>query len=49
LRIKYPLIGAIFVTISYDYMMHFYTNVPQGHWFQTSHANLLFINFSSLS
>lgn len=31
MRIKYPLIAAVFVTIGYDYMIHFYSDVPQGH------------------
>jgi len=31
MKIKYPLVAAVFATVTYDYVMHFYTDAPQGH------------------
>jgi hypothetical protein len=31
LRIKYPLMAAIMVTVAYDYGYYMYADVPQGH------------------
>jgi hypothetical protein len=45
MKIKYPLVAAIFVTLGYDYVMHYYTEAPQGHWI-TTHSTLIIYQFS---
>jgi hypothetical protein len=31
MKIKYPLVGAIITAVTYDYIMHYYTDAPKGH------------------
>ena len=37
---------GVLVTIGYDYMFHFYSDVPQGHWFQMRSSELIIYQFS---
>lgn len=46
LKVKYPLIAAVFVTIGYDYLVHFYADVPQGHWFENQSHEYHYFNLS---
>lgn len=31
LRIKYPLVAAIFATVAFDYAVHYHADAPKGH------------------
>lgn len=51
LKIKYPLVAAVFATVAYDYVIHYYTDAPKGHWFSTSSDSYnlsIFIHFITL-
>lgn len=47
LKIKYPLIAGLLVTVIYDYSIHMYTDTPKGHWYAKALIKIhLIINFS---